>query len=343
MIIFLIAEVTAVAILIKYLAGTPLWITSIIIITSSLAYTLYGGLRASIFTDNIQFLILITLLIISFWLLISYNSLIFNFEYIKENQPNLLSYNNYTNFTAGFTFFLAVSATNLFHQGNWQRIYAAQNNKVLKKSLIISFILIIPIVFLMGFTGLVAISSNKSVVPDLSFFYLLFSEKTLIVSLIVIFLAISLTISSIDTLINAISSIIIVDVKDAVRFKGDSLIFSKIILIFISLIAFAISSKGISILYLFLLADLFCCSAVLSVFLGFYKKKVFQKSMFSSILLGLFWGLLFFPYPDFSKSLLVGVIIPKEYFPEYISNSLLFLSFLMATFLPIISMNIVRK
>ena len=134
MIIFLIAEVTAVAILIKYLAGTPLWITSIIIITSSLAYTLYGGLRASILTDNIQFLILITLLIISFWLLISYNSLIFNFEYIKENQPNLLSYNNYTNFTAGFTFFLAVSATNLFHQGNWQRIYAAQNNKVLKRA-----------------------------------------------------------------------------------------------------------------------------------------------------------------------------------------------------------------
>ena len=36
MTIFLIAEVTAVAILIKYLSGTALWITSIIIISSSL-------------------------------------------------------------------------------------------------------------------------------------------------------------------------------------------------------------------------------------------------------------------------------------------------------------------
>ena len=63
MIIFLIAEVTAVAILIKYLSGTALWITSIIIISSSLIYTLYGHLRASIFTDNIQFLILIIFII----------------------------------------------------------------------------------------------------------------------------------------------------------------------------------------------------------------------------------------------------------------------------------------
>ena len=67
MIIFLIAEVTAVAILIRYLSGTALWITSIIIISSSLAYTMYGGLRASILTDNIQFLMLIILLSISFW------------------------------------------------------------------------------------------------------------------------------------------------------------------------------------------------------------------------------------------------------------------------------------
>ena len=106
MIIFLIAEVTAVAILIRYLSGTALWITSIIIISSSLIYTLYGGLRASILTDNIQFLILIILLLISFCFLIYYNSSIFNLEFIKNNQPNLLSYSYYTNFTAGLTFLL---------------------------------------------------------------------------------------------------------------------------------------------------------------------------------------------------------------------------------------------
>jgi hypothetical protein len=41
-----------------------------------------------------------------------------------------------------------------------------------------------------------------------------------------------------------------------------------------------------------------------------------------------------FPFPDFSKSLLVGVLVPTEVFSPLVSQSLLFLSFLIATFLP---------
>ena len=49
MTIFLIAEVTAVALLVKYIAGTSLWITAGLVVITSLVYTLYGGLRASLF------------------------------------------------------------------------------------------------------------------------------------------------------------------------------------------------------------------------------------------------------------------------------------------------------
>ncbi|MDC3024155.1 sodium:solute symporter [Alphaproteobacteria bacterium] len=334
MIIFLIAEVTAVAILMKYLSGTELWITAMIIISSSLIYTLYGGLRASIFTDNIQFLILLILLLISFSFLINNNSSIFSFNYVASQKPKLLSLNYYTNFTAGLTFFIAVSATNLFHQGNWQRVYSAKNNKVLYKSLIFSFLIIIPLVFIMGFTGLVAVSFNNAVVPDLAFFYLLLSEQRVVISLVIVFLAISLTVSSIDTLINAISSIIVVDTKYVINYKGDSLKLSKKVLVFICMLAFIVASKGLSILYLFLLADLFCCAAVLSIFYGFYKNNFNEKVTFISILVGLFAGLLFFPTPDFTKSILIGIIIPTKYVPSYISQSLLFISFILATFLP---------
>ena len=57
MFIFLCAEVTAVAVLINYISGTELWITALIVLLATLTYTLYGGLRASIFTDNILSLI----------------------------------------------------------------------------------------------------------------------------------------------------------------------------------------------------------------------------------------------------------------------------------------------
>jgi len=336
MTIFLIAEVTAVSMLINYISGTDLWITALIVIISSLIYTLYGGLRASIFTDNIQFLFLIVLLLITFSYLLNFNTNEFNFDYIKTKQPQLLSINYLPNFTAGLTFFIAVAATNLFHQGNWQRVYAAKNTEVLKKSLIFSFLIIIPIVFFMGFTGLVAVSSENLVAPDLAFFQLLLKDQYLIISVIIIFLAISLTVSSIDTIINAISSLIIVDGKKIIKIKNYDML-SKQIIIILSIIALFVASKGLSILYLFLLADLLCCAAVLSIFYGFYSKTFFEKNAYVSIIVGLIAGLLLFPSPDFSKSILIGILFPIDMFPSFVSQSLLFLSFVVATFAPVIT------
>jgi len=335
MTIFLIAEVTAVSILIKYISGVDLWITALIVIVSSLIYTLYGGLRASIFTDNIQFIVFGLLLLISFSYLISFNSNEFNFEFVKLNKPNLLSSSYIPNFTAGLTFFIAVAATNLFHQGNWQRVYAAKNNNVLKKSLILSFVIIIPVIFLMGFSGLVAVSQNNSIIPDLAFFSLLLKDQSITLSIIILVLAISLTVSSIDTLINAISSLIVVDGNRIIKFKGNYLKLSKQIIILLSLITFFVASKGLSILYLFLLADLFCCAAVLTVFYSFYSKSLNERNSYVSIIIGLVAGILLFPSPDFSKSILSGIIFPIDFFPSFISQSLLFCSFILATFVPI--------
>jgi len=337
MTIFLIAEVTAVSILLNFISGTDLWITALIVIVSSLLYTLYGGLRASIFTDSIQFIIFGLLLLIALSYLTSFNENIFSFEFIKSKKPMLLSSDYVPNFTAGLTFFIAVAATNLFHQGNWQRVYAAKNIYVLKKSLIISFLIIIPIVFMMGFTGLIAVSSNSNVIPDLAFFSLLLKDQTTILSVIIIFLAISLTVSSIDTLINAISSLIIIDGKKIIKHKGNYQGLSNKIILFLALITFYVASKGLSILYLFLLADLLCCAAVISVFYGFYSKSFNESKAYFSIILGLTIGILLFPTPDFSKSLLVGILLPIELFPAFVSQSLLFLSFLFATIVPVIA------
>jgi Na+/proline symporter len=334
--VFLCAEVTAVATLINYISGTELWITALIILIATLTYTLYGGLRASIFTDIIQMIVILILLTISVFYLISFTGDQFSFSFVKEKSPHLLSSNYIPNYTAGLTFFIAVAATNLFHQGNWQRVYAAKNDDVLKKSLILTFIVIIPIVLFMGFSGLVAVSIDPKVIPDLGFFSLLLRNQTEFLSMVIIILGLSLTISTVDTLVNAISSLIVVDGKATFNFskKINYLKFSKFFIVALSTIAFIIASKGFSILYLFLLADLFCCAFVLTVFYSFYNKKLNEKTAYISIILGLIGGFLLFPTPDFSKSLLVGVMIPAELFPVFISQSLLFLSFLVATFIP---------
>ena len=335
MFIFLCAEVTAVAVLINYISGTELWITALIVLLCTLSYTLYGGLRVSILTDNIQMIVICFLLLISLICILSFTGSKFSFDFIKNINPHLLSGSYIPGYTAGLTFFIAVAATNLFHQGNWQRIYAAKDYKTLKKSLVFSFIIIVPIVFFMGFTGLVAFSMDSSIRPDLGFFSVLLSEQTFILSILIIILGLALTISTIDTLLNAISSLIVVDGKATFGFKKkiNYLNLSKNLIIFLSMISFIIASYGFDILYLFLLADLFCCAFVLTVFYSFYN-KIDEKTAYTSIIIGLFGGLLLFPSTDFSKSFLVGILISKDALSPFISQSLLFLSFIVATFLP---------
>ena len=342
MFIFLCAEVTAVAVLINYISGTELWITAMIVLLATLSYTLYGGLRASMLTDNIQMFVIAIIIIISSTCIISFTGNEFSFSFIKAKNPQLLSASYFPSYTAGLTFFIAVAATNLFHQGNWQRVYAAKNYKTLKKSLIISFFIIMPIVFFMGFAGMVSFSIDSSSRSDLGFFTLLLKEQTEILSLIIITLGLALTISTIDTLVNGISSLFVVDGKATFNLnkKTDYLKLSKYFIIFLSLIAFFIASRGFDILYLFLLADLFCCAFVYTVFYSFYNKEINEKTAFLSISVGLIVGFLIFPFPDFSKSLLVGVLLPKEMFNPLISQSLLFLSFSIATFLPAIILKI---
>ena len=131
----------------------------------------------------------------------------------------------------------------------------------------------------MGFSGLIAVSQNETVIPDLAFFSLILKENGIQLSIIIVILAISLTVSSIDTLINAVSSLIIVDGNKVFKGRKDYLKFSKQIIIILSIIAFVVASKGLSILYLFLLADLLCCAAVMSVFYDFIIKSLVRKKL----------------------------------------------------------------
>ena len=330
LIIFLIAEVTAIAFLLNFISKTPLWITAGITLIICLLYILRGGFKLSIITDKYQFII-IAVLIFASMILILGNLEINSFKLIKENSPNLISSKYLPNYTAGLTFFIAVAATNLFHQGNWQRVFAAKNNLILKKSLIYSSIITLLIVLWMGYTGLISFSLNSKVIPDLAFFDLILSKNFLLIISILV-LALALTLSTIDTLINAISSILIVNGNHISKsIFGNSLKNkTNYIILLISILVFILASKGFSILYLFLLADLFCCAAVVTIFYGFFNKKINSQMSYLSILSALILGILFFPSMDFQSSILVGNLLPIESFSSIITTNLLFISFAIA-------------
>ena len=183
----------------------------------------------------------------------------------------------------------------------------------------------------MGYTGLISFSLNSKVTPDLAFFYLILSKNYLI-TLSIIVLALALTLSTIDTLINSISSIFIVNGNQINKLMFGKSVKDKTnyIIILICVLVFILASKGYSILYLFLLADLFCCAAVVIIFYGFFNKKINSKLSYLSILSALVLGILFFPSMDFQTSILVGNLLPLELFSPIITANLLFISFTVA-------------
>src|SRR3546814_17257035 len=64
MFITLAAEITAIAKLVQLLATVPLWVTAAIVLGSTLLYTSYGGLRASLFIEKVQMAVLVPLLLV---------------------------------------------------------------------------------------------------------------------------------------------------------------------------------------------------------------------------------------------------------------------------------------
>ena len=339
--IFLIAEVTAIASLLNFISKVPLWITAGVTLIICLLYILRGGFKLSILTDKYQFSFIVLIILGSVFLILG-NIDTSSFELIKQNSPNLIDKNYLPNYTAGLTFFIAVAATNLFHQGNWQRVFAAKNNSILRSSLIYSSVIIFFIVFWMGYSGLLSYSLNSKVIPDLAFFDLILNEKNSLIVVGILILAMSLTLSTIDTLINAISSLLIVNGEQINKNLSGKEVKDKsnLIILLLSILVFVLASKGYSILYLFLLADLLCCAAVITIFYGFFNKKINSKLAVLSIFSGLIFGLLFFPSMDFQKSILVGNLITKDFFSSLITTNLLFVSFAISIVVPFIIISI---
>lgn len=340
MFVYLCAEVTAIAKIINLISGFPLWQTSLLIIVTTLSYTLYGGLRASIFTDKFQFVIILVFLIIAINQIFNIETNSFSVELIKEKAGTLVSGKYFYGYTAGLTFFIAVFATNLFDQGIWQRVYSAKSNKDLVIGFASAFFVVLPFLFILGFFGMLAVITGNAKDPSIVFFSLILNPmagSNSILTLSILTLAVSLVVSSMDTLINAISSLFIINGGKFLKLTPRALRqLSYFLVIILSAIVFTIASKGYSILFMFLFADLLCCAAAFTVFYGMFNKNISKKLGFNSIIAGLLSGLALFPDQTFETSILIGNILPTNYFPGWITTALLFWSFVFATFTPMI-------
>lgn len=318
MLITLTAEITAISKLMTLLAPIPLWWTAAIVMGATLLYTSWGGLKASIFTDKVQMIIIVPLLLVLMFLgwraaggtgpvLASLN----------ETAPELLQLNNLTGVKAGMTFFVAILLTGLFHQGNWQRIYAAQTTRAMRNGFLLGGLLTAPVIFIMGLFGLAFVGLNAGTDSSIALFSVVMPSLPVWFAVALIPLGLALVMSSADTVISAVSSLIAVDLRRLIPDAPTStlMVLSRTLIFLLAIPVLIAASQGYSVLYLFLLADLFCSAAAFPVFFGLFSRRYNGRTAVISTASGLLAGIALFPQPGqpmdyLLESFLLAALVP---------------------------------
>ena len=255
---FLIAEFASINFIFPEIVEVSGLVISIFIGFFTFLYLNKSGFKASYVTDRFQGLGIIALLGVLFAVWFSQKSISDLVEYSKLGGIN--SFETFS-FKSALAVVVAVTAAEVFSQGYWQRTFSAENTKSIKSASIFAGLGCFITILLLGVAG--AVGAGKGIEsPTLSFIQQL--ELSLPMSFLLLLLCTLLVASSIDTLENAISSTISLDlvkkgVSEARLITAGLVIFSIFCSIYVS-----------NIFSVFLVADLF---AVCLVFPTFYKLK----------------------------------------------------------------------
>lgn len=299
MFIYLTAELTAMALAAHLLAGTPLAVTAAVVGVATVLYTAYGGLPASILTDRLQY-----------WLMLPLLALVVAITFVAAGgpatvaaavtgkAPQLLDVGHLPGLEFGVVLMIAILSANMFHQGLWQRVFACRDAAVLRRAFAWAGLPVFLMVGVAGSLGLVAVAIGAVDRPSVALFSV--AERLLPTwgLLALLALAVTLCMSSVDTLLNGLASLVAVDLGRVAGAGAATRLrrLSQAATLALIVPAIAIASQGLSVLYLFLIADLLCSAAVFPVFYGLYARRFGGAAGVASTLAGLAVGAWWFPW-----------------------------------------------
>ena len=213
---FLFAEFTAIGKAMETLSEIEPLIPMGLVGIVTAAYISQGGLPASLATDRVQAWTIMFLVVALLLALFGgdINGLIADAKaYNPEDSWSIGSMSYMDSFESGLALVVAITAAEMFSQGNWQRAWASESDEALTKGAWLAAGLVLPLVFIMGVLGTVVAGQGAVDDPSAAFFYLIEDAGTLFVAAFIV-LAVALVCSSVDTLQNAIVASISGDLSD---------------------------------------------------------------------------------------------------------------------------------
>ncbi len=287
---FLFAEFTAIGKAMGTLSEIEPLIPMALVGIVTAGYTSRGGLPASLATDRVQawtilFLVVALLLVLFVG---DIDGLIADAKaYNPEDPWSIGSMSYMDSFESGLALIVAITAAEMFSQGNWQRAWASESDEALTKGAWLAAGMVLPLVFVMGVLGTVVAGQGVVDDPSAAFFYLIEDAGVLFVAAFIV-LAVALVCSSVDTLQNAVVASISRDLSDgSMRLENARYLTIGLIPIAIylatgpTIAGFTFDALGVFEIFLF--ADLLAAATVMPVLLTLWNRVSAKGALFGAI------------------------------------------------------------
>jgi|TARA_B100001142_G_scaffold195849_1_gene194748 Na+/proline symporter len=234
----------------------------------TMSYTMAAGFPASVITDRIQGVMIISFMLFFAIFLMAENP-------VTPSEMDSVSHSRTSGFVVMVTLIIAIISAELFNAGQWQRVYAAKSTVDLRKGLALGAGLIFIVMWFFGVLGVVAAAKyNDDFNAYTKFHYLAYFY--LVENLakgwhfIVLIFATSLCVSSVDSIQNGLTSVMYRDIK---KF-GLPVNSVRVVCLALNIGAIVVAADKIDVLSLFLMVDLVCAVAAPALYLGMIRKDV---------------------------------------------------------------------
>jgi Na+/proline symporter len=239
---------------------------------------------------------------------------------IATQAPDLLAWTHGPGVEGGLALVIGIGAASLFNQGTWQRVYAAESVAALRTGFVTVSAAMAVTVAGTGLLGLAAVGAGAASPPSTALFNVLLDRAPTGIGLGLVLLGLTLVMSSADTVLNALASLVAVDLRQLRPSMSSSTLLrvARWTTAALAVPVFVIASQGLSVLYLFLVADLVCAAAVVPVFGGLLSDRLTNRAALWGLTAGLAAGAWLFPAPGaatpsllpaFAAALLVPALV----------------------------------
>ncbi len=251
-----------------------------------------------------------------------------------QEAPTVLDWTSRFGVEYGVTLIIAIVAAELFNQANWQRVYALNSERVLRMSFAAAGLVVALIVLVAGSFGVLAVAAGAAGNPSVALFTFLLEVTPQWLLIVGMVLAVALVMSSMDSLLNGLSSLFAVDLVRIfpAMAHGRQLTIARWFTVLLAALAALVAVNELSVLYLFLVADLVCVAAAFPTYLGLFARRCSGVGMLLASVAGIVAGAAFFPDPAFTGASLLTALFPGFAF----GAGSLMKSFLAALIAPVV-------